>query len=93
MHKDHVLEVILVLIVHQNHALLGSSNKLVDHQIDDQTHIQEISEYIVCHMLEDRWRISEAERHDCILEVPISSAKRGLPVISWSDLYEVVGST
>ena len=30
-------------------------------QIDDQTNIQEISEYIICHVLEDCWRISDAE--------------------------------
>ena len=28
MHKDHILEVVLVVIVHENHALLGSSKSI-----------------------------------------------------------------
>ena len=59
---DHVLEVVLVRTVHENHALLGSSN----------THPRDIGIYIIFHVLEDCWRISEAEWHDRILEVPIS---------------------
>ena len=56
-----------VLTVHANHALLGSSNKPVDQGLDDQTNIQEISEYIICHVLEDCWRINQAEWQDRIL--------------------------
>ena len=32
LRKDNVLEVVLVLTIHDNHALHGSSNTPVDHQ-------------------------------------------------------------
>ena len=70
------------LTVHENHALLGSLNKQVDHPNRlSNKHPRDLRIYhLPC--VEDGRHISEAKWHDRILEVPISSAKRNHPFMS-----------
>lgn len=61
-------------------------------QINDNKHVQALSQDVIQECLEGRWCICQPEWHDKVLKVAISRPEHCLPLIALRHVQEVVGT-
>ena len=62
-------------------------------QVDGDSYVKEVREYIIHESLECRWRISESKWHDHPFKGPITGMESCLPFVTFYDADQMVRMT